>query len=164
VDSNHRPPGPEPENTLFCRALQVLADPPYIPVFALFSTTCRAFRLAPVCTALRLLVARKGREKGKVSQVIDSRFTHHCRPPASRCGRTDRLRMPAGTGDPKHPARPHRSRKQGNRPSRFRLSSPPSEHAITRTRNRASLIEASNVPLLVLLDSCPVIVVCAKRK
>src|SRR6516225_717090 len=89
VDSNHRPPGPEPWESLFCRLLEVFADSPYRAVFFIFSMASSVFALhRPTCSGLPPLAARKGQEKGKVDQVLDSWFTHQLATRASRCSRT----------------------------------------------------------------------------
>lgn len=49
-------------------------------------------RLALACSRLSPLVARKGQEKGKPCQVVDSRFTRRYRRSASRCGHTSQGR------------------------------------------------------------------------
>src|ERR1700730_10413052 len=46
VDSNHRPPGPEPWDTRFCTLLQLVANPLYIvQFFSFFATTSKVSAL-----------------------------------------------------------------------------------------------------------------------
>jgi hypothetical protein len=75
--------GPEPWEGLFCRLLQVFANYPYRAVFFIFSMTSRVFALHWLAADCRLSLHEKGRKRAK-SVKIDSLFTHHCRPQASR--------------------------------------------------------------------------------
>src|SRR5215469_7537095 len=68
--------------------------------FLHFLNDFQGFCFAPVCSRLPSLDARKGQEKGKLTQVFDSRFSHQCRLPAFHFGRTSPVRKRLGRGDP----------------------------------------------------------------
>jgi len=81
------------------QAIAWLCNLPIPCSFRHFLNHFQTFRLAQGCTELSPLVTRKGQEKGKLTQVLDSRFTHHYRPPASHCDRTSQVRRRAWTSD-----------------------------------------------------------------
>ena len=116
------------------QAFAAVCKSPIHSSFHHFLNDFQTFRFAPVCTELSTLVAREGQEKGKVSQVIDSWFTHHCRPRASRCGRTSHARKRAETGDREHPAVPRPRKRKTGLAGVQGLLSPCSEHPIDPCR------------------------------
>ena len=63
VDSNHRPPGPEPWDTLFCLLLQLVANHPYSPVFFVFSMTSIVSALHRLARCCRLSLHEKGKKR-----------------------------------------------------------------------------------------------------
>ncbi len=63
VDSNHRPPGPEPWEGRFCRLLYVYANDPYRGVFFTFSMTSRALALHWLAAVCRLSLHEKGKKR-----------------------------------------------------------------------------------------------------
>jgi len=65
VDSNHRPPGPEPWEGPFCTLLQVFAIYPYRAVFFIFSMTSRVFALRWLAAVCRPLLHEKGKKRAK---------------------------------------------------------------------------------------------------
>ena|ERR1700730_7343044 len=65
VDSNHRPPGPEPWESPFCRLLQVFANHPYSPVSFILSMTSAVSVLLRFVADCRLSMHEKGKKRAK---------------------------------------------------------------------------------------------------
>ena len=84
VDSNHRPPGPEPGDSHFggfCAGLLIF----HIVQFSLCLQSVARRWFCMVCAQLRTLVARKGQEKGKVFGTQRIAPSHRSDPPGL-CG------------------------------------------------------------------------------
>ena len=70
VDSNHRPPGPEPGEGPFCRILQVFADCPSSAVFFIFSMTSRVLALHWLAAVCRLSMHEKGKKRASFAKSL----------------------------------------------------------------------------------------------
>jgi hypothetical protein len=65
VDSNHRPPGPEPWDTRLCTLLQLVANHRDSPVFLLFSMTSRVSGLHWLASRCGLSLHEKGKKRAR---------------------------------------------------------------------------------------------------
>jgi hypothetical protein len=70
VDSNHRPPGPEPWESLFCRLLEVFAGSPYRAVSFMSSMTSRFFSLHRLVLVCRLSRHQKGKKRATCGKCL----------------------------------------------------------------------------------------------
>ena len=116
--------------TLGRAILQAFAGVCKLPIpcsFPHFLNDFQRFCFAPVCSRLPSLDARKGQEKGKLTQVFDSRFTHQCRLPAFHFGRTSPVRKRLGRGYPE-PSEAPRPRCRATALASLQVSSPFPQH------------------------------------
>ena len=70
MDSNHRPPGPEPGEWPFCRLLQVFANYPYSAVFFIFSMTSRVLALHWLAAVCHLSMHEKGKKRASLAKLL----------------------------------------------------------------------------------------------
>ena len=68
VDSNHRPPGPEPWEGPFCTPLHVFANYPYRAVLFIFSMASRVCALHWLAAVCRLSLHEKGKKRASLGK------------------------------------------------------------------------------------------------